>query len=81
MATAVRLRRVGTHKKPFYRIVATDSRNQRDGAFIENLGIYHPMEKPATVQLNEERLRHYAKVGARFSETVKSLCKQKGLKV
>ncbi len=81
MATVVRLRRVGTHKRPCYRIVAADSRCQRDGRFIENLGIYHPLEKPAKVQFNEERLRYYIGVGARLSDTVRSLAKQKGLKV
>lgn len=80
MAVSLRLRRVGTHKKPFYRIVAADSRCQRDGRFIENVGIYHPMDRPAKVEIDEERVRYFMKNGARISETVKSLCKQKGIR-
>ncbi|MBI4870018.1 MAG: 30S ribosomal protein S16 [Candidatus Riflebacteria bacterium] len=81
MATSVRLRRVGTHKKPYYRIVAADSRCQRDGRFLENLGYYHPTDRPATVQINEERIVQFAKNGARISETVRSLCKGKGIRI
>jgi len=77
--TAIRLTRVGTHKKPYYRIVVVDSRQARDGAYIECVGYYHPLSDPAKVELNEERLQHYVKCGANVSDTVRSICKKKGL--
>lgn len=79
MAVSIRLRRGGTTKRPFYRIVATDSRSPRDGRFVEVLGHYHPLDNPAKVVLNEERLRHYLDTGARVSETIGSLLDRRGI--
>ena len=75
----IRLRRMGTKKRPFYRFVAADSRRARDGRFIEVLGWYSPIEKPARVQVNEEKTYEWLKCGAQPSDTVLSLYRQIGL--
>ena len=79
--TTIRLTRMGAKKRPYYRIVVVDSRQRRDGEYIECVGIYHPVEKPAKVEINEERLKHYVKCGATMSATVKSIVREKGLKL
>lgn len=79
MAVTIRLRRMGAKKRPFYRFVATDSRMPRDGRFIEVLGYYHPIEKPAKVSLEEERIFYWLENGAQPSYTVSSLFKAVGL--
>ena len=71
----IRLRRMGAHKKPFYRIVVADSRAPRNGRFIEEIGYYNPISEPKVVQVNEEK----ALVGAQTSETVKSLFRKNGI--
>ena len=75
----LRSQRFGTHKKPFYRIVATDSRNPRDGRFIEIVGTYNPLTNPATVKLDEEKVMKWLSVGAKPTDTVKSLLTKEGL--
>ena len=72
MALKIRLSRAGAKKRPFYHIVVTDSRNPRDGRFIERLGTYDPMlQKDAQrVTLKEERIRHWLGVGAKPSDRV-----------
>ena len=79
MAVKIRLRRMGAKKRPSYRFVATDSRMPRDGRFIEILGHYNPIERPATVELKEEKVYHWLKQGAVPTDTVNSLFKQVGL--
>jgi len=79
LAAKIRLRRMGAKKRPTYRFVATDSRMPRDGRFIEILGHYNPIEKPATVKVNEEKVFYWLKQGAVPSDTAKSLFKQIGL--
>lgn len=72
MALKIRLSRAGAKKRPFYRIVVTDSRNPRDGRFIERVGTYDPM-LPKDVQrvtLKEDRIRHWLGVGAKPSDRV-----------
>jgi small subunit ribosomal protein S16 len=67
MAVKIRLARAGAKKKPFYRIVVTDSRNPRDGRFIEKVGTYDPFlpnDNPQRVCLNEERVKYWLSVGA-----------------
>lgn len=76
MATVIRLTRMGRKKKPFYRIVVTDSRKRRDGGWIESLGIYNPVANPAVVRINKERLTYWQSVGAKMSERVALLGKQ-----
>jgi small subunit ribosomal protein S16 len=75
----LRLRRMGAKKKPFFRLVAADSRRPTDGRFLETLGTYNPKAKPAVVNLNEERIGYWLAVGAQPSDTVKALFKHSGL--
>ncbi len=72
----LRLTRMGRKKKPFYRIVAADSRSPRDGRCIEQLGYYDPMKKPVDIKVDLERVDHWIGVGAQPSETVASLIKK-----
>ena len=75
---AIRLARGGSKKRPFYHIVATNSRNARDGRFIERLGFFNPIAKGQEVPLNinMERYDHWVDVGCQASDRVKSLVKQ-----
>lgn len=75
----LRLRRMGAKKKPFFRLVAADSRRPTDGRFLETLGTYNPTAKPAAVNLNEERIGYWLAVGAQPSDTVRALFKHTGL--
>ncbi|GAB0172552.1 30S ribosomal protein S16 [Helicobacter trogontum] len=75
MATVIRLTRMGRKKKPFYRIVVTDSRKRRDGGWIESIGFYNPVANPAVVKLDRERLEYWKSVGAKMSERVAVLSK------
>jgi small subunit ribosomal protein S16 len=75
MAVTLRLARRGAKKAPFYHVVATDSRNPRDGKFNEEIGTYDPNFSPAKVNLKADRLAHWLKVGARPSATVAQLIK------
>ncbi|MBJ6762636.1 30S ribosomal protein S16 [Corallococcus sp. H22C18031201] len=75
MAVVLRLARAGAKKMPYYHVVATDSRNPRDGKFIEAVGAYDPNISPPKVEFNEERLNYWLKTGATPSETVSDLIK------
>lgn len=75
----LRLRRMGAKKRPSYRIVAADSRSPRDGRFIESVGFYDPLTEPATIKLNEERIRYWLSVGAQPTDTVRSMLVRHGL--
>ena len=79
MAVKIRLTRMGTKKKPFYRIVVADSEAPRDGRFIEIVGNYDPLKDPAEINLKEERIEDWLSKGAKPSVTVASLLKKKGL--
>ena len=76
MAVRIRLRRMGAKKRPFYRFVAADSKSPRDGRFIEVLGYYNPVEKPAKVVVHEEKILKWLNNGAQMSDTVRSLFRQ-----
>ena len=76
MAVRIRLRRMGAKKRPFYRFVAADSRYARDGRFLETLGYYNPMEKPAKVVVKENNVFKWLRDGAQMTETVNSLFRQ-----
>ncbi|MCK4372897.1 MAG: 30S ribosomal protein S16 [candidate division Zixibacteria bacterium] len=78
MAVHLRLRRMGAKKRAFYRIVAVDSRRARGGSYLENLGTYNPITKPAEIKVSEERLIRWLDLGAVPSDTVWSLLKQIG---
>jgi small subunit ribosomal protein S16 len=72
---AIRLRRAGSKKRPFFRVVVTDSRAARDSSFVEILGHYNPRTKPALVQVSQERVDFWLKQGAQPSDTVRTLIK------
>ena len=76
MAVVLRLSRAGTHKAPFYHVVATDSRNPRDGKYLEDVGIYDPTQRPERIELKAERIEHWLKVGAIPSQTVAMMLKR-----
>ncbi|MCK9248903.1 MAG: 30S ribosomal protein S16 [Solirubrobacteraceae bacterium] len=80
MAVALRLTRVGSKKNPVWRVVATDSRNQRDGRVIETVGRYNAQTEPSTIVLDEERVRHWLSVGAQPSAPVKRLLRTQGIR-
>ena len=75
----IRLRRMGMKKKPFYRLVVTDSRNARDGLFIEEVGYYDPLTEPATLKIDEERAKYWLGTGAQPTDTVRGLLKKGGV--
>jgi small subunit ribosomal protein S16 len=70
---AIRLRRMGSKKRAFFRVVVTDSRSARDSSFVEVLGHYNPRSKPERLEINRERLDHWIKAGARPSDSVRTL--------
>ena len=72
----IRLRRAGSKKRPFFRVVVTDSRAARDSSFVEILGHYNPRTKPAVVQVDAERVDFWIKKGAQPSDTVRTLMKR-----
>ncbi len=74
MSTKIRLKRFGTKKRPYYRIVIMDSRNARDGRSIEEVGFYHPIEiEEKQLNLKEDRIKEWLEKGARPTDTVKKL--------
>lgn len=79
MAVKLRLRRLGKKKQPIYKIVAADSRSPRDGKFIEAVGLYNPLTKPAHIDIKEERALYWLNNGAKPTNTVRSLLSQKGI--
>jgi small subunit ribosomal protein S16 len=70
---AIRMRRVGSKKKPYFRVVVTEARTARESDFVENVGTYHPRATPAKVEINKERVQHWLKMGARPSDSVRTL--------
>ncbi|WP_078554722.1 30S ribosomal protein S16 [Bacillus alkalicellulosilyticus] len=79
MAVKIRLKRMGSKKSPFYRVVVADSRAPRDGRFIEEIGTYNPVTQPAQVNLKEERALDWMLKGAKPSDTVRNLFSKQGL--
>jgi small subunit ribosomal protein S16 len=79
MAVRIRLKRIGAHKAPFYRVVVSDSRSPRDGRFIEEIGTYNPLTQPASVNLDEEKALKWLQTGAQASDTVRSLFSKAGI--
>lgn len=67
--------RMGAKKRPFYRVVVKEKRSKRDGKYLENLGTYDPLQDPAEVNLNHERIHYWISVGAKPTDTVASLIK------
>ncbi len=79
MAVKIRLQRHGRGKRPFYHIVATDSRTPRDGRYIERIGDYNPLTKPATIHIDVEKAVNWLEKGAAVTNTVKAILKYKGV--
>ena len=79
MAVKIRLQRYGSKKRPFYRLVAADSRNKRDGRYLEILGTYNPLTEPATVKIDEAKAQKWLSEGAQVTDTVKNLFKSAGI--
>ncbi len=75
----IRLRRMGAKKKPFYRIVVTQTESPRDGRFIEVIGTYNPRTEPETVELNTERASYWLGVGAQPSDGVLPILRRHNL--
>ena len=71
----IRMRRTGSKKRPFFRVVVTDSRAARDSSFVEILGHYNPRTKPAVVQVDTERVQYWLGKGAQASNSVRTLIK------
>jgi len=69
---AIRLARIGKTKKPFYRVVVIDKRRPRNGRFVEIVGTYDPLKKPAEIKLEVERIQYWLGLGAQPSDTVRS---------
>ena len=79
MAVKLRLKRMGSKQKPFYRIVAADSRSPRDGRFIETVGTYDPIKKSDNITVDEEKTLKWLNNGAQPTDTVKSILTQTGV--
>jgi small subunit ribosomal protein S16 len=75
----IRLRRMGTKKRPFFRVVVADSRSPRDGRFIENIGKYQPMSDPSVIDIDGERALHWLGRGAQPSDPVRVLLEKVGI--
>jgi len=72
---------MGSHKKPFYRVVVADSRSPRDGRFIEEIGYYNPLKDPAEIKIDAEKATKWLANGAQATDTVKSLLKKAGVEL
>jgi small subunit ribosomal protein S16 len=70
---SIRLRRTGSKKRPFFRVVVSEARSKKEGEFIEVLGFYNPRTKPAVVEIDKERIGYWIKSGARPSDSVRTL--------
>ena len=79
MAVKLRLKRMGAKQKPFYRIVAADSRSPRDGRFIETVGTYDPVKKENNITVNEEKALKWLNNGAQPTDTVKNILTKQGI--
>lgn len=79
MAVKIRMKRMGSKRNPFYRLVVADSRAPRDGRIIEQVGTYNPVSTPAEVKIDEELVMKWLKEGAKPSDTVKNLLSKEGI--
>src|SRR5437773_1151056 len=79
MSTRIRLRRMGSNKRPFYRVVVADQRRARDGRFIEIIGRYHPLNDPSVIEIDADRAIHWLMVGAQPSNQVRNLMTKIGI--
>ena len=74
----IRLKRMGAHKKPFYRVVVADSRTPRNGKFIEEIGTYDPLKDPSEIIIDNEAAKRWLANGAQPTDTVRALLKKCG---
>lgn len=74
----IRLKRMGTHKRPFYRVIVADSRTPRNGKFIEEIGTYDPLKDPDEINIDKERAEKWLSTGAQPTDTVRALLKKSG---
>ncbi|OIJ13191.1 30S ribosomal protein S16 [Anaerobacillus alkalidiazotrophicus] len=79
MAVKIRLKRMGSNKAPFYRVVVANSRAPRDGRFIEEIGTYNPLVNPVEFKVNEDKALKWMLDGAKPSDTVRNLFSKAGL--
>ena len=79
MATKIRLKRIGRRNRPFYRMVVMDSRSRRDGAAIEELGWYNPIDKENSFSLKDDRILHWLKDGAQTTDAAHKLLRRAGI--
>lgn len=77
----IRLKRMGAHKRPFYRVVVADSRTPRDGKFIEEIGTYNPLKDPAEIKIDVEAAQKWISNGAQPTDTVRALLKKSGVEL
>lgn len=80
MAVRIRLARMGSKKKPFYRVVVADSRMPRDGRYLEIVGRYNPRVEPSFIEVDEEKAKKWLDKGAQPSDAVKKLLNISGIK-
>jgi small subunit ribosomal protein S16 len=78
MAVRIRLMRMGSKRRPFYRFVVADSRGKRDGGFLDQVGYYNPIEKPLKIEVDEEKVFEWLAKGAQLSDGARSLLKKTG---
>lgn len=79
MAVKLRLKRMGSKQKPFYRIVAADARSPRDGRFIETVGTYNPLKNPTEIKVDEEKALTWLNNGAQPTDTIRSILTESGI--
>lgn len=79
MAVKIRLKRMGTHKKPYYRLVVADAHSPRDGRFIEMVGTYDPLKKPSEIKVDQTKTLGWLKKGAIPSDTARALLSKVGI--
>ncbi len=79
MAVKIRMRRMGSKKRPFYRFVVADSRSPRDGRFIEEIGYYNPISDPVEIMIKDDRAVKWLNDGAQPTDTVRALFKKHGV--
>ncbi|MBF0606415.1 MAG: 30S ribosomal protein S16 [Candidatus Magnetobacterium sp. LHC-1] len=81
MLVKIRLTRMGAHKRPFYRVVVTDSRTRRDGRFLDIVGTYNPLKEPSEIKIDIEKCKSWLGNGAQPTDTVRKLLQKAGLQL
>ena len=79
MAVKIRLKRMGSKKAPFYRVVVADSRYPRDGRFVEEIGYYDPTKEPSVIKIDADKAKEWIAKGAQPTDTVKVILKKEGI--